>query len=125
MENTMQTILIAEDNRVNQRILMFILRKEGYNVITALHGKEALENMEQNNVDLVIADIEMPEMDGVTLVKQLRADARYAKLPVIILTASAENEDHSTAMAAGADSVLTKPSSTRELVSAVSNVLNS
>ena len=120
----MATILIAEDNRVNQRVLMFTLRKEGYNVVTAIHGREALENMEQYEVDLVIADIEMPEMDGVTLVKHLRADRRYAKLPVIVLTASAENEDHSTAMAAGADNVLTKPSSSQELISAVNSMLN-
>ena len=120
----MANILIAEDNRVNQRMLMFTLRKGGHNVLTAMHGVEALEHMATNDIDLVIADIEMPEMDGVTLVKHLRADKRYSDLPVIVLTASGENEDHSTAMAAGADNVLTKPSSSQELIATVNSMLN-
>ena len=119
----MTTILIAEDNRVNQRMLTFTLRQSGHTVVTAFHGVEALEQLAQHQVDLVIADIDMPEMDGVTLVKHVRADQRYAALPVIVLTASGEDEDYETARAAGADDVLTKPASSSELLATVERML--
>ena len=119
----MVTILIAEDNRVNQRMLAFTLRKNDYTVITAMHGLEALDHMEVTPIDLVIADIDMPEMDGITLVKRLRANKRYQSLPVIVLTASGEDEDYSIARAAGADDVLTKPASSRELINTIEKML--
>jgi len=119
----MTRILVAEDNRVNQRMLAYTLRKNGHDVITALHGLEALEQLATTPVDLIIADIDMPEMDGVTLLKQLRADDRYKSLPVIVLTASAEDEDYDTVRAAGADDVLTKPASSGELIAAIKRML--
>ena len=119
----MTTILVAEDNRVNQRMLTFTLRKNGHTVLTAFHGLEALEHLAATPVDLVIADIDMPEMDGVTLLKRVRADERYRALPVIVLTASGEDEDYETARAAGANDVLTKPASSRELIAAIDKML--
>lgn len=119
----MTTVLIAEDNRVNQRMLTFTLRKNDYTVITAMHGLEALDQMETTPIDLVIADINMPEMDGITLVKHLRADKRYQSLPIIVLTASGEGEDYNIARSAGADDVLTKPASSRELISTIEKML--
>ena len=120
----MTTILIAEDNRVNQRMLAFTLRKNGHAVVTALHGLEALEQLEETTVDLLIADIDMPEMDGVTLVKRVRADNRFSHLPVIVLTASGEDEDYQTARAAGANDVLIKPTSSQELLTTIERVLD-
>jgi two-component system chemotaxis response regulator CheY len=119
----MTTILIAEDNRVNQRMLAFTLRKNDYTVITAMHGLEALDQMEATPIDLVIADIDMPEMDGISLVKHLRANKRYQLLPIIVLTASGDDEDYNIARAAGADDVLTKPASSRELISTIEKML--
>jgi len=119
----MTTILIAEDNRVNQRMLAFTLRKNDYTVITAMHGLEALDQMEATPIDLVIADIDMPEMDGISLVKHLRANKRYQLLPIIVLTASGDDEDYNIARAAGADDVLTKPASSRELISTIEKIL--
>lgn len=120
----MTTILIAEDNRVNQRMLTFTLRKNGHKVVTAMHGLEALEQLEATTVDLLIADIDMPEMDGVTLVKRVRSDDRFSCLPVIVLTASGEDDDYETARAAGANDVLTKPASSQELLTTIERVLD-
>ncbi|MCB0210147.1 MAG: response regulator [Anaerolineae bacterium] len=120
----MATILVAEDNRVNQRMLSFTLRKEGHKVITTFNGCEALEYLEGNSVDLIIADIEMPKMDGIALVKQLRADKLYKTLPIIVLTASGQNQDHLTAIAAGANNVLTKPSSSQKLIDTIDKILS-
>jgi two-component system chemotaxis response regulator CheY len=119
----MATILIAEDNPVNQRMLTFILKKEGHTVITAVHGVEALDRLAETTIDVVITDIGMPEMDGITLLKHMRADASYQELPVIVITASGEDVDYATARKAGANDLLTKPVSSRQLIDTVSRVL--
>ena len=119
----MATILIAEDNPVNQRMLTFILKKEGHTIITAGHGIEALDRLAETTIDVVITDIGMPEMDGITLLKQMRADASYEKLPVIVITASGEDVDYATARKAGANDLLTKPVSSRQLIDTVGRVL--
>jgi two-component system chemotaxis response regulator CheY len=119
----MATILIAEDNPVNQRMLTFILKKEGHTVITAVHGVEALDRLAETTIDVVITDIGMPEMDGITLLKHMRADASYQELPVIVITASGEDVDYATARKAGANDLLTKPVSSRQLIDTVGRVL--
>jgi two-component system chemotaxis response regulator CheY len=119
----MATILIAEDNPVNQRMLTFILKKEGHTVITAVHGVEALDRLAETTIDVVITDIGMPEMDGITLLKHMRADASYQELPVIVITASGEDVDYATARKAGANDLLTKPVSSRQIIDTVSRVL--
>jgi CheY-like chemotaxis protein len=120
----MTKILIAEDNRVNQRILAYTLQKGGYTVITAANGVEALHELTNNPpIDLVIADIDMPKMDGITLLRQLRASQAYESLPVLILTASGHTEDYVTAKDAGANEVLTKPSSSHELIETVNRII--
>lgn len=119
----MATILVAEDNPVYIRILTFVLSKNGHTVITATHGGEALACLAETPVDLIVADINMPEMDGVTLLKHLRAHDLYKKLPVMVLTASGQDEDYLIAREAGADEVLTKPASSRQLLEVVDRVL--
>lgn len=119
----MATILIAEDNPVNQRMLTFILKKEGHTIITAGHGIEALDRLAETTIDVVITDIGMPEMDGITLLKHMRADVSYQELPVIVITASGEDVDYATARKAGANDLLTKPVSSRQLIDTVGRVL--
>jgi CheY-like chemotaxis protein len=123
MESSMATILVAEDNRVNLRMLTFTLEREGHQVIPAGDGLEALEQLADNTVDLLLADIEMPRMNGMTLVKRLRADERYSRLPIVVLTASMEQADHQAVIEAGADSVLIKPASSYELTDMVERIL--
>jgi two-component system chemotaxis response regulator CheY len=124
VELTMSTILIAEDNRVNLRLLTFTLNKAGHQVLGAEHGQAALERLAEMPVDLLIADIDMPVMDGITLLKHIRANEAYKTLPVIVLTASGENEDYLTARNAGANDVLTKPTSSNQLSETVNRMLN-
>ncbi|MEM7030843.1 MAG: response regulator [Chloroflexota bacterium] len=119
----MKKILIAEDNRVNLRMLTFTLNKGGHEVVPAMDGQEALDHLTDNPVDLLIADIDMPNMDGITLLKHLRALDHYKELPVIVLTASGEDEDYVTAREAGANDVLTKPTSSYELFETVNKML--
>ena len=113
----MTTILIAEDHLVTQRVLSKRLRDAGHQVITVTNGCDAFDRLRETEVDIVITDLAMPKMDGLTLLKKIRADATYAHIPIIVLTASALDEQRLEASAAGADAFLEKPVSSWELES--------
>ena len=119
----MATILIVEDNSIQQRILSYTLRKHGHTVVQARNGLEALDQLAHAEVALAFVDFEMPEMDGLTLLRRLRTDARYRTLPVVILTASGLDEDRRAAEREGANCFLTKPASTHELMDTVDQLL--
>lgn len=120
----MTNILIVDDYLVSHRVLGHILRHGGYAVVTAENGAEALDVLAQEAIDLILLDIAMPVMDGLTLLRHLRADARYATLPVIMLTASGQEADRRAAEAIGANGFLTKPASSGELLDTVQRVLS-
>ena len=116
---TVAKILIVEDYPVTQRVLSLTLKNSGHEVQIANHGLEALEQLDLAPVDLALVDIAMPEMDGLELLRHLRNDKRYNALPVIMLTASGQDEDRQTALNIGADGFLTKPTSSRELLETI------
>jgi two-component system chemotaxis response regulator CheY len=120
----MAMILVVDDYSTSQRLLGFILRQHNHTVVTAIHGLSALEQLAKIPVDLVITDLNMPEMDGLTLLQQLRADPRLMYLPVIILTGSGYEQDNARAKAAGATSFLTKPVESEELIAMVNCLLS-
>lgn len=120
----MITILIIEDDPLNQRLLSLMLQREGYEIITANDGVEGLKELEANHVDLVITDYSMPNMDGRKLVEEIRRDDTYKNLPIIVLTAIDHVKRHFVGMADGANGFLTKPTSSRELIATVSKCLN-
>lgn len=117
------SILVVDDYVVTQRVLSTQLRKGGYEVVTAGSGQEALSYLTQRRFDLAIIDVAMPEMDGITLLEKLRKERRETNLPVIMLTASALDEDRIRAEAAGATDFLTKPISSWELLDVVNRQL--
>jgi CheY-like chemotaxis protein len=112
-------ILIVEDYPVTQRVLSLTLKNSGHDVQIANNGLEALQRLDLAPIDLALVDIAMPEMDGLELLRQLRLDKRYNALPVIMLTASGQDEDRQTALNIGADGFLTKPTSSRELLETI------
>jgi two-component system chemotaxis response regulator CheY len=120
----MATILVVDDYSTSQRLLGFILRQNDHTVVTAIHGLSALEQLAERSIDLVITDLSMPEMDGMTLLQELRANPRYQNLPVIILTGSAYAQDNTRAKAAGATCFLTKPVESEELIGMVTRLLS-
>jgi CheY-like chemotaxis protein len=119
----MATILIVDDYLVTQRVLSTQLRKNGYEVWTASSAREALARLTETPIDLAILDIAMPEIDGLMLLRQLRCDTRYQALPVIMLTASGQDQDRIEAREAGANDFLSKPASSRELLDTVQRLL--
>lgn len=119
----MATILIADDSPVSQRLIGLTLRRAGHTVYLADDGRAALDQLGAAVPDLLIADLRMPEVDGLDLLRQLRADPRLGALPVVMLTASGEAGDGTAAVAAGADAYLTKPASSVELLGVVDRLL--
>lgn len=126
-ENTkakpMATILVVDDNAVIRRITSVALRRAGHTPVAAESAAEALALLEETPVELALLDLAMPDVDGLTLLRQLRADPRFQRLPIIMLTASAHDEDRMIARAAGANDFLTKPASSAELLATVNRWL--
>lgn len=119
----MAKILVVDDYAVTQRMLTYQLFKQGHQVMTASNGHEALESLRETDVDLMIVDLTMPGMDGLMVLRQLRATNRYSTLPIIMLTASGKEQDRRQAISAGVNAFLTKPTNTWQLADTVDNLL--
>jgi DNA-binding response OmpR family regulator len=109
-------ILLVDDEQPVQKLLTYPLEKEGYEVVQAFDGKQALEAFEKQQFDLVVLDIMLPQMDGLEVCQRMRARSR---VPIIMLTAKAEEIDKVIGLEIGADDYITKPFSMREFRSRV------
>jgi CheY-like chemotaxis protein len=117
-------VLLAEDNPVNQRVASRLLEKQGHAVALAANGREALDRLEHERFDLVLMDVQMPEMDGleaVTILRQREAGSGR-RLPVIALTAHAMKGDRERCLEAGMDAYLAKPIDVQELRAAITQL---
>jgi CheY-like chemotaxis protein/anti-sigma regulatory factor (Ser/Thr protein kinase) len=108
-------VLLAEDNEINITPLADFLQLRGHKVIIARNGLEALDRAREVHPDIILMDIQMPEMDGLEAIRQLRADPDLAIIPVIAITAFAMPGDRERCLAAGADDYMSKPISLRAL----------
>jgi len=112
-------VLVAEDNDINQMIMEELLSSAGMEVTLANNGITALEMLRQKSFDVVLMDIQMPEMDGLTAAAQIRADPRYNALPVLAMTANAMPEHIAESLDAGMNDHLTKPVEPEQLYAAL------
>lgn len=117
---TKLTVLVTDDDQAIRDGIEIYLKNEGYNVIKAANGMEALQKLEENEVHLIILDIMMPEMDGITATFKIR-EAR--NIPIIILSAKAEDSDKIHGLSVGADDYVTKPFHPLELLARVKSQL--
>jgi DNA-binding response OmpR family regulator len=113
-------ILLVDDEQSVQKLLTYPLRKEGYEVVGALDGREALDRLSDSSFDLVVLDVMLPRLDGFDVCRQIRA---RSAVPIIMLTAKAEEIDKVLGLELGADDYITKPFSVREFRSRVNAVL--
>lgn len=119
----MSTILVADDDPVIQRLVSFILEQDGHEVVLAEDGQEALDRIAERAFDLVLLDLDMPCRSGLEVLSQLRSQPEHDELPIVILTASAQDRDAEAAWAAGVSQFLTKPFSSRSLRSTVDRLI--
>jgi signal transduction histidine kinase/DNA-binding response OmpR family regulator len=119
-------ILMAEDNPVNQRLGVLLLKKQGHTVVLANNGREALATFSSASFDLVLMDVQMPEMDGfeTTAALRRREEGTGRRIPIVALTAHAMKGDRERCLAAGMDGYISKPIQARELFRVIREVLS-
>ena len=116
-------ILVVDDEIYIVHILDFSLGIEGYEVMTALDGEQALAKVEQDKPDLIVLDIMMPKLDGYETCKALKSNPATKDIPVILLSAKGRNVDQKVGFEVGADDYITKPFSPRKLVERINAIL--
>ena len=116
-------ILVVDDNLTNLEVLRVRLNAQGYEVITAVDGEDALRRARELEPDLVLLDIMMPRLDGISVLKELKRDTALAFIPVILVTAKADTRDIVNGLEAGGDDYLAKPFEQAALVARVRSML--
>jgi two-component system phosphate regulon response regulator PhoB len=116
-------ILIVDDDAFIRRPLEFILREEGYQAATAANADEGLRAIESCAPDLIFLDVMMPGKDGLTWCAELKSDPRYARIPIVLLSARGQEHDRERGLALGAADFMTKPYSPFELKRRVHELL--
>jgi len=114
-----KTVLIVDDSASMRQMVSFTLKDAGYDVVSALNGKDALAKIEGMKADLIITDLNMPEMNGIELIRQLRAKAGYKFLPIVMLSTESQDEKKLAGKQAGASCWLVKPFQPAQLVDIV------
>jgi len=118
-DNSPLTVLVIEDHPDQRDLLAIVLQREGYRIITAANGLEALEKLETEPVQIALSDIMMPKMDGFELIKRVRGNPRLKSLYLILITARIQEGDRVRGLDLGADDYITKPFSFSELLARI------
>ena len=118
-DNSPLTVLVIEDHPDQRDLLAIVLQREGYRVITAANGLEALEKLETENVQIALSDIMMPKMDGFELIKRVRGNPALKNIYLILITARIQEGDRVRGLDLGADDYITKPFSFSELLARI------
>jgi len=119
----MSTVLIIEDNDKNMKLARDVLQNKGYKTLEAVTGEDGVRLAKENAPDLVLMDIQLPGINGIEAFRQIRADARTARIPVVALTASVTPTDRSAITAAGFDAFVGKPINLKEFLDTVKRLI--
>jgi len=120
-----ERVLIVEDNKLNLRLTDFILRSKGYEVYAASNAEECLEACRLHRPAVILMDLQLPGVDGLTLTRQLKASPDTKDILIVALTARAMKSDKEKALEAGCDSYISKPIDTQELPEVIGQLLES
>ena len=120
-----RTILVVEDNDMNMQLVEFLLEEGGYSIVKASSGEEALAITQNGNgaPDLILMDIHLPGMDGLSVVRAMKADARTATTPILALTAHAMRGDRDRFLEAGCDGYISKPIDVKTFLASIERYL--
>ena len=119
-----ETVLVVDDDPVIQKLLQVNFEMEGYTVITAGDGEEGLAKAQAEHPDAVVLDVMMPKMHGLEVARRLKGDAETRSIPIILLSAKAQQADVQAGQATGADEYLTKPFDPLELLQRVGALID-
>jgi len=108
-ESEKGTILYVEDNPDNRNLIRRVLNAEGYSVVEAVNAGQAIEKLGVNSIDLILMDINMPDMDGYTLTSKIKAIQKFSKIPIVAVTANVMRGDREKSLEAGCDGYIQKP----------------
>jgi len=117
-------VLVADDNADILGLVKAILERSGYDVVAVSDGAQALASVDKCKPDLAVLDITMPEIDGLEVLRRLREDTKTSELPVVLLSAQAQEADVERGFATGASAYLRKPFSPRQLTQSVADLLS-
>lgn len=118
-----KTFLIVDDSASMRQLIAFTIKDAGYDVLLAENGNDALEKMSRAKIDMVITDLNMPEMDGITFIRELRGKADYKFVPIIMLTTESQEAKKREGRAAGASGWIVKPFSPSQLMGVVNKFM--
>jgi two-component system cell cycle response regulator DivK len=118
-----KTILYVEDNEFNLKIVRQLLSRTSYRLIEAMDGESGVTTAQNQLPDLILMDVQLPKLSGLDATRQLRADAKTAAIPIVVITSFALSGDAEKAKAAGASAYLAKPYSPRELLQMIRNLV--
>ncbi len=119
-----KTILVADDSPSIRKFISFALSMRGYQIIPASDGMEALEKLPSEKINLIITDLNMPNVDGFELIKSIRSNDEFREIPIIILSSLSGNEEIEKGMQCGANSYLIKPFDPNRIAYEVSKYIN-
>lgn len=114
-----KTVLIVDDSTSMRQLVAFALKDAGYDVVSAVHGKDALDKLNGTKIDMVITDLNMPEMDGIEFIKQLRTKTGYRFTPIVMLTTESQEAKKQEGKQAGASGWIVKPFTPEQLIDVV------
>ncbi len=118
-----KTIMAVDDSASVRMMVNFTLSEQGYDVVEASNGNDALKKLDGREVHMLITDINMPELDGISLVRKVREDPAHKFIPIIVLTTESEKEKKLEGKAAGATGWIVKPFKPDQLIAVVKKVL--
>ncbi len=118
-----KTILVVDDSASMRQMIVFTLQSAGYETVEGVNGRDGLDNADKQAVDLVITDLNMPEMDGITLIKELRAKESFKFTPILMLTTESQADRKQEGKAAGATGWIVKPFNPDQLLQVVQKVV--
>jgi len=118
-----KTIMTADDSASVRQMVGFTLREAGYEVVEAVDGRDALDKMAGSSVNMLITDLNMPNMDGIELIRNVRAQQQFKFMPIIMLTTESQDSKKQEGRSAGATGWIVKPFKPEQLVAVVKKVL--
>jgi two-component system cell cycle response regulator DivK len=122
-EKTKLVIMVVEDNDDNRQLVLKVLGRRGYKVVGVVDGNEALTRLNTINPDLILMDINLPDMDGYEVTRQIRQQEKFTTLPIVALTAHAMVGDKKKSLAAGCDAYISKPINVRTFPETIAAII--